>query len=315
MSDRLQSDPLADLERRWAEERNPQLTLHLAEEYRQVGNDERAVEVLRQGLEHHPTHVAARVALGRLLLESGRASAASAALEPIVDDDPTHLVANKLLVKASLELGEAERARNRLGLYETLNPGDPEIQKLEAQIERVAARSEPPAGDGEGRAATDSSAQASPEPAAAGAGEKEPESDEDGETDDPFSDLWTGPDRVAYQTALAEEGIFELAGVSPGEVPDEATDEAQEATVTLGRLYLEQGHLTEAERIFRTVLEADPGNPDASKGLSEALGERSSLKATDLVPSDLLAAAQPAERKRLVLESYRERLRSSTTRG
>lgn len=48
------------------------------------------------------------------------------------------------------------------------------------------------------------------------------------------------------------------------------------ATVTLGELYLQQGHVAEAERIFEEVLAQDPGNLAAAEGLHalrEALAE------------------------------------------
>jgi hypothetical protein len=39
--------------------------------------------------------------------------------------------------------------------------------------------------------------------------------------------------------------------------------------VTLARLYLEQGHLDDAERAFRSVLDRQPGDPLAARGLEE----------------------------------------------
>jgi predicted Zn-dependent protease len=43
-------------------------------------------------------------------------------------------------------------------------------------------------------------------------------------------------------------------------------------TVTLGNLYLLQGHRAEAERIFRRILTSDPENRAAHQGLARALG-------------------------------------------
>lgn len=48
------------------------------------------------------------------------------------------------------------------------------------------------------------------------------------------------------------------------------------ATVTLGELYLQQGHVAEAERILEEILAQDPGNLAAAEGLHalrEALAE------------------------------------------
>ena len=42
-------------------------------------------------------------------------------------------------------------------------------------------------------------------------------------------------------------------------------------TVTLGNLYLLQGHRAEAERIFRRILRTDPDNRAARQALARAL--------------------------------------------
>jgi predicted Zn-dependent protease len=46
-----------------------------------------------------------------------------------------------------------------------------------------------------------------------------------------------------------------------------AAEDGELVTVTLGRLYLAQGHRAEAERIFRRVLRADPENAAAREAL------------------------------------------------
>ena len=51
-----------------------------------------------------------------------------------------------------------------------------------------------------------------------------------------------------------------------------APDTDELVTVTLGNLYLLQGHRAEAERIFRRILRADPDNSAARQALARALG-------------------------------------------
>jgi tetratricopeptide (TPR) repeat protein len=60
----------------------------------------------------------------------------------------------------------------------------------------------------------------------------------------------------------------------PAELPEEPP-----ATATLGELYLRQGHHAEAERIFRAVLQQDPGNPSAEAGLRTLAGLRAGAAA------------------------------------
>ena len=338
MSESSQNGSLADLERRWGDERSPQLTLQLAEEHRSRGDVSRAVEVLRLGLEHHPGHVAARVALGRFLFEDGQTVAAIAALESVVDDDPTHLVANKILVSACLEAGDRERARNRLGLYKLLNASDADIEALEEKVEGLESKdpeqeaSAPVQQDAGQRASSEETAASEErEPSIEAVAEVGPDEVSPSSTlDDPFGTVWSVSDRSEYQSALVAEGIFQVADVvatdESKEVaaqPEESVETREEepseapaaATVTLGRLYLEQGHVEEAEKIFRAVLELEPESVDAQIGLQEALGVGAQLKATDLVDAETLAMVDPVERKRLVLRSYRSRLRAGSAEG
>jgi tetratricopeptide (TPR) repeat protein len=133
--------------------------------------------------------------------------------------------------------------------------------------------------------------------------------------------------------------------------PREATleeDRAARRTVTLGRLYLRQGHREEAAVIFREVLEREPGNPEARAEIEAleahevepapepspepgpeaepwpeaedgAAGDGAALTASDLL-SDWeggSAGAGPegmTARKRHVLERYLERIRGRSGR-
>lgn len=68
--------------------------------------------------------------------------------------------------------------------------------------------------------------------------------------------------------ALPEIDEFEDPDWSPP--PSQEPEPA--ATVTLGELYLRQGHTAEAERIFREVLEREPDNTAARAGLEQLGG-------------------------------------------
>ncbi len=110
------------------------------------------------------------------------------------------------------------------------------------------------------------------------------------------------------------------AAASPPAPPALETAESEEeaATATLGELYLKQGHRREAERIFRRVLERDPGNRRALAGL-DRLAE---LGAKPLTAADLLAVRRSQDRipegltakKILVLGNYIQHLRAGARR-
>ena len=88
------------------------------------------------------------------------------------------------------------------------------------------------------------------------------------------------------------------------------------ATATLGEIYLSQGHLSEAERIFNEVLRREPDNADAQVGLERLAARRAERR--PLGGRDLLAGYEPGEeggeaelraRKAWVLTEYLRRLR------
>src|SRR5215203_818073 len=88
------------------------------------------------------------------------------------------------------------------------------------------------------------------------------------------------------------------------------------ATVTLGELYLKQGHLGEADRIFREVLSREPDSAAAREGLAALAARRAEKRPLEV--RDLLAGYEPGHeggeaetraRKAWVLNGYLRRLR------
>jgi tetratricopeptide (TPR) repeat protein len=102
--------------------------------------------------------------------------------------------------------------------------------------------------------------------------------------------------------------------------PDTEPEAARPAaTVTLGELYLEQGHPREAERIFGEVLDREPGNPAALAGLERArvtppvhrpLDAAQLLEGYD--PDDPQGATGRHAKKVHLLTSYLKRLRQGS---
>jgi tetratricopeptide (TPR) repeat protein len=93
------------------------------------------------------------------------------------------------------------------------------------------------------------------------------------------------------------------------------------ATATLGELYRRQGHLDEAERIFREVMAREPGNDAARQALAQLAGHRQEQPAgrrgdRPLDAAQLLAGldqrqASAVTRKAYLLKSYLTRLRQA----
>lgn len=355
------NDSIEEMLQRWEEEPTPQLSLQLAEEYRQQGQLEEGATILEQALRLHPNHVSARVAHGRFLLEMSRLEEAGQVLEAVVEDDPTQLVANKLLIGLYLETDRLKDARDRLDLYKLLNESDPEIEVLEAQLGPAGIR--PTAVDADGRVFV--LAGSPPPPDLQGLVAERGQSaglqawPSAMASEGPFGDLWRGVDREGYDRALGEEGIFpvvvavvsdaleievevpveeaeqpEIEAVPESEpvveVLEEATAEPEStseldepvpsqeigATATLGKLYLDQGHLEDAVQTFEEVLSREPDRLDAQEGLAEArrrLGE--TLAAEEVLEGEAEDDTGNArDRKVRVLREYLDRLRAASGR-
>lgn len=334
--DQPTDDRLAELRRRWEEDPGSRIFLQLAEEYRRAERYEDAVEVLSKGLESHPQQVSALVALGRSRLALGQPAEAAEALEKAVAADATNLAAMKLSVEAYLQQGDRDSARQRLELYKLLNEGDEEVEELEARLSQRAAPPPPPGettGADEPAAADDAGEPAHDTWSPTGAWPGLPQGAVDlptaeragagaGGGDEPFGDLASEGDRRLYLAGLRSEGLFAIDVAEDEEpaveaVPGRRTDRRTERpTVTLGNLYLEQGHHGEAVQIFETLLEADPDNAAARAGLLRARAAETAAAeppAFTLTARQLLAEADPSLPPRVgLLRAYLQRIRSTT---
>jgi tetratricopeptide (TPR) repeat protein len=96
---------------------------------------------------------------------------------------------------------------------------------------------------------------------------------------EPFPDPMPEESRKRYLAGLWAERIFFLEDVAAPQEPAAGAPRspvpivaAAAATVTLAELYLRQGHLKEAERLFSEILAREPGNTAAREGLSRLAG-------------------------------------------
>ncbi|HEX3525979.1 MAG TPA: tetratricopeptide repeat protein [Thermoanaerobaculia bacterium] len=129
--------------------------------------------------------------------------------------------------------------------------------------------------------------------------------------------------------APAEPAEEDLWGEEPAELPAwSAAPEAPAApapaaepiaTATLGEIYLRQGYLAEAERIFQEVLQREPDNAAAHAGLAHLTRLTEKAPAPPLDARQLLAGFQPGPeengvtaRKVFLLKSYLTRLRGGS---
>ena len=129
-----------------------------------------------------------------------------------------------------------------------------------------------------------------------------------------------GVSQIEEPVPAAAPGPQWTADAASGFTAEEpAAEDDEVATVTLGSLYLKQGHVEEARRIFEKVLESDPKNHAALAGLGlTRKGEKTGLTAMDLLAGRSMAGTIPAgvtAKKMLILTNYLKHLKSARERN
>ncbi|HJS48429.1 MAG TPA: tetratricopeptide repeat protein, partial [Gemmatimonadales bacterium] len=114
------------LERRSAENPQGRLFAPLADAYRKQGELERAMTLLREGLERHPDYIGAQIVLGRCHLDLGSDDEAAAAFARVLDLDGENVIALKALAEIDERGGRAGEAIARLGRLLEIDRGNEE---------------------------------------------------------------------------------------------------------------------------------------------------------------------------------------------
>lgn len=111
----------------------------LAEQLRRAGQPAEALEVLRQGLRHHPEHMPAQVVLARLHLEAGKRDLAVSILEEVVQADRQNVAAGTLLAGLLYDAGRLREAGQLLDTLAMVAPADPLVIGLRARARPAEA--------------------------------------------------------------------------------------------------------------------------------------------------------------------------------
>lgn len=228
----------------------------LAELYRKLGLLDDAINVAVKGCEIHPDYVGGFMALGRAFYEKGLKVESKAALERVISGTPDNHLAQKLLSQIYIEAGDTASAIKSLRTILSLYPDDLESQVLLKSLER------------EDRAAAE---QAFEFPSASIA-----------------TDSWDtetlSEDNFELEDAEIIEELTEEIDALEGDYPDDATkgeeitigsglDDGERKdplrTATLAELYVSQGMLTAALKIYGELLATEPDSHEYGKRLIE----------------------------------------------
>lgn len=197
--------------------------------------------------------------------------------------------------------------------------------RLEAEAEKAAAATSTEEAHEEPKFELPSFGEAEPEPDLELPAAAEPEPVTESTPDvqvEPELVAESEPDAEAAEAAVPNQPAVPAMPQEEPPVADElaAVDDEEErpATATLGEIYRRQGHLDEAESIFRRVLTRHPNDMAARTGMAKIAlarrgGERHELRAADLLAKSGSGQALPegvTAKKILVLKAYLNRIRS-----
>jgi tetratricopeptide (TPR) repeat protein len=129
------SSEIAKLTERISKDPKSKLFVPLAEEYKKAGDIEMAIAVLTEGLKNNPGYVTAKSFLGRLLLDQGKLSEAQEEFEEVIKAIPDNVLAQRKLADIHVLQGRAQEALLFFKAVLAVNPKDPELKALVADIE------------------------------------------------------------------------------------------------------------------------------------------------------------------------------------
>jgi pentatricopeptide repeat protein len=293
--------------------KDPRSYLQRAEDHRRHGRLKESIAACREALQEHPALDAARITLGRALLESGEAAAAAETLAEVFARLPEHHLAGRTLAEAQRRLGDFDGALATCRALLDHYPRDREIEPLLATIveekgaaaggaaaqpaaaSRVAAPVPPAAAQAVAPMAASAAAVPLASIPVAAAPDPEPEySPEDVEVSAPGGMVNIGQAAGAPE---APERKPQPARVTRG-------DGDALATNTLAELYVRQGMTDRAVAVYRNMLRVEPGNAAVRRRLAEIEGRENTAgvvvaarAATPVVlpaPADVIPASAAA---------------------
>jgi tetratricopeptide (TPR) repeat protein len=261
--------------RRYQQDPTSRVFAPLAEAYRRLGQIDEAIEVCKEGLEHHPDFQGGRVALAKCYIDKKMFLEARAELDRVIQFVPENLLAQRLLGEVSLALKDRVRALHCFKMALMLSPSDVGLAERVHALEVEASGGRPaafPFPDFEDN--PEMSENKTPEsplaPPEEPAQESEIEKALRAEGED-LAPLWDAPLPKTETGTSSEKGkgeasvedffgeadidedAFKVEHVSAIFSEERVTQGPEITTETLGDLYFSQGQYDKSLRIFEKL--------------------------------------------------------------
>jgi tetratricopeptide (TPR) repeat protein len=130
------------LERRYAENPHGLTFAPLAEVHRKNGDVQRALELLKPGLQHHPDYIPASIVLGRCHLDLGDLPAAETAFTHVLALDGENVIALKALADINERLHRFDDAERWLNTLLSLDRSNEDARSQLARLELARRQTE-----------------------------------------------------------------------------------------------------------------------------------------------------------------------------
>ena len=131
---------LKSLEKKYYQDPKKNNFFPLANAYREVDRLDDCIKIFRQGLSLFPHYWAARVALGRALLEKGDIDEALKELETALVHVPENFLLHKLLASIYLKKGDLLKAGHHGELVLFVNPHHAESLRIKGKVLKIRGR-------------------------------------------------------------------------------------------------------------------------------------------------------------------------------
>ncbi len=275
-------------------QKNPRslVFVSLAELYRAEGLPHQALEILSEGLTHHPGLASAMLSKARCLFDLRRFAEASSVCRELLRGNPENIRAHRLQADIFIRLGQRKAAIRSLTKVLSLFPQDRETVKALEELENL-----------------DTGVFVPPERVSRASSDRPPAalgriSDfQVGSFSDSFAAIPSEAPAVTLPQALE---AIEHSAIDPDD-----GGEPTFATRTIAELYLRQGLKRKAIKVLRKILQEEPVNAWARETLQDLGSDGIVPRAQPQVSSQRNALTQRAK----VLERMLARVRLRKTRG